>query len=442
MRDAVRSIVAAGGVVLGCGAVFGGIALRSRVDFAGTDLTASNRNTVLSTWVASRDNSVVNVSAADYYAQMVDLLKQYYVEQITNDQKLATGSVRGMISSLNDPRSTFLDPSQFRALLDRQRGIYQGIGADLTLELAGYKGKGLSLRTPHELDAPPEDAQDAAERLPRVPRLIVSAVVPGGPADRAGVRIGDQVTDIDGHWVVDESLLNKFRTEQRLFTEKKIKFSDIAPLQRELRKKIERDLLPMPAAQRLLIGKEGSVTVSWARNGTARTTKIDKGISRMPGFAQSAGVVRLSMTEDSVKQLTGAIKGRSAITIDLRDEPEGEYDVIQEALQALAPSGNYGEFVTSRREPSAPLLVSSGNPNPPKITLLVDRSTDGPAAILASALSSHGRAILKGSEMGGDLTVRQTVQLADGSGYTLVTGEYQSKASKPSLVAAAEVRGR
>jgi C-terminal processing protease CtpA/Prc len=83
------------------------------------------------------------------------------------------------------------------------------------------------------------------------------------------------------------------------------------------------------------------------------------------------------------------------------------------------------------------LSVASGNPSPPRITLLVDRTTRGPAEVLALALSSHGRAVLKGSAMGGDLGVRQTVQLPDGTGYTLETSDYQAISSKPALMAEA-----
>ena len=432
MNDAIRSTVAAGSLVLGCAGVFGGISLRNRVDLDGVNLTASVNNPVLSTWVASRDSSDVSIPASDYYSQMVSLLKQYYVEPITNDQKLATGSVRGMISSLGDPRSLFLDPAEFQAFKDRQIGIYQGIGVDLTLELNGAKGKST------QLGLQPEDAEEAMARLSRIPRLVVAAVVPGGPADRAGVHVGDQVADIDGHWVVNEALRDKFRDQLHLYVEKKITYAQIAPLRRELRKKAERALLPMRAGEKLMVGKEGTVTVTWERNGSTRTTKLAETVTHMPGFAVNGDVIRLPITTTAINQLIGAIKGKTSVTIDLRNDPEGDYSAVEDAIKALAPSGNYGEFVTSRHEGPTPLVVKSGNSSPPKITLLVDRSTNGPAAIVASALSSHGRAVLKGSEMGGDLALRQAVELSDGSGYTLVTGEYQARSSKPGLVAKAE----
>jgi C-terminal processing protease CtpA/Prc len=140
--------------------------------------------------------------------------------------------------------------------------------------------------------------------------------------------------------------------------------------------------------------------------------------------------------------LRDAVKGHRALTIDLRNDPEGDYSSIVPILQALVPSGTYGEFLNSREGSGTPLIVSDGNPHPPQITLLVDGSTNGPAAIIASALSSHGRATLKGSEMGSNLLSKQTAALPDGSGYTLATGEYRARAHKNGLVAAAEVKAR
>jgi hypothetical protein len=74
------------------------------------------------------------------------------------------------------------------------------------------------------------------------------------------------------------------------------------------------------------------------------------------------------------------------------------------------------------------LTIENGNASAPKITFVVDRTTRGPAEIIAVALSSHGRAVLSGSLTGGDLSIRQVVSLPDGSGYELVTGDYTAVA--------------
>jgi len=146
-------------------------------------------------------------------------------------------------------------------------------------------------------------------------------------------------------------------------------------------------------------------------------------------------VIRLPMTDAAADDLETAIKGRREVTIDLRNDPEGSFQAAVKCLQDLAPSGTYGEFVTNRQESPSPLVVTDGNAHPPKITLLVDRTTRGPAEILADALSGHGKAVLKGSEPGGDREVLQTVELGDGTGYSLVTSAFEVTNPKKNLMA-------
>jgi carboxyl-terminal processing protease len=420
-------------VVIACGCVYGGLALRSHIDTVGATLTASASNSVLSTWVASRDEDV-DVPAPDYYERMVGLLKEYYVEPIKNDEKLATGSVRGMIASLADPRSSFMDQKEFRACVDRQNGIYQGIGADFYLQLDGPKPKAKG--TNRGLGVPPEDTEEAVARLAKVPRLVVAAVVPGGPAARAGVLPGDVVTWIDGRWVVEEGLLDRFNAARKLFEEGKITFSQISPLQKELRRKMQRALLPNRAMDRLVIGTDGQVTVTWKRNGVERVTTLSKAKSGMPAFGPEAdGSLRLPVTQVASEKLSAAIAGKRTITIDLRNQPEGNFAAAVRCLQILAPNGTYGEFISDRHEPASALKISEGNQDPPKIVLRVDRTTRGPAEMLALALSGRNRAVLTGTEMGGDLSVLQTVELPDGTGYNLVTSEFRPEIGKQGLVA-------
>ncbi|HWD37948.1 MAG TPA: S41 family peptidase [Fimbriimonas sp.] len=428
MNDVLKSVVAAAGVTAACLTIRWGAQLREKVDLGG--LQASNSNSMwFGNWLASQSNDV-NVPASEYYDQMVSLLKQYYVEPIGNDEKLASGSVRGMVGSLGDVKSLFMDSKEFHAYVNRQKGLYEGIGVSLSLELPPGK------KSPQQgLQPQPEDAEEAVAEISRFPKVVVSAVVPGGPADLAGVKAGDSVADIDGHWVVDQALLDKFRHEQSLFNERKITFSEIAPLQRELRQKTERALLPIRAEDKLLLGTSGSVKVVWNRDGVTRTSTIQKGTSRMPGFSDSGGKIVLPMTMDAAQQLKGAIQGKSEVTIDLRNNPTGDYEAMAACLDALVPAGNYGQLANDKGEKPSPVNVSRGNPHPPKITLLVDKTTRGPAEILALALSSHGKATLSGSETGGDRSVRETIELPDGSGYDLVTAVYRPLAPTKSELA-------
>jgi hypothetical protein len=89
--------------------------------------------------------------------------------------------------------------------------------------------------------------------------------------------------------------------------------------------------------------------------------------------------------------------------------------------------------VYSEKGKTQKLAVAVGNSKPPKIDVIVDQTTRGPAEILATALESHKLARVSGTS-GGDKSVIEVVTLPDGSGYTLVTGEYRpfpAVATKP-----------
>jgi carboxyl-terminal processing protease len=313
-----------------------------------------------------------------------------------------------------------MDPNEFTAYLNREKGIYEGIGVDLVLQQHGSKP------TTTQLQPPPQDAQDAVATMSRFPSVVVSAVVPGGPADKAGVKVGDVVADIDGHWVVEDTLLEKFKKARDLFNTNKLTYSQIAPLQKELRDKTERALLPARTFPRLLLGKSGSVNVTWTRNGVSRTTNIEKAVSAMPGFSSTGGTIVLPMSESGAKGLQTAISGKKAVSIDLRYDPEGSFPAMLQCLQVLAPPGHYGEIVNQRSEGPTIVLVPTGNPKPPKITLLVGPATRGPAAIFALALSRYRYATLDGRLPTGNVTVKQDVELPQGYGYDLAIGEYRT----------------
>ncbi|HEY0868144.1 MAG TPA: S41 family peptidase, partial [Fimbriimonas sp.] len=200
-------------------------------------------------------------------------------------------------------------------------------------------------------------------------------------------------------------------------------------IRKEVREKTERDLLPQKARQRLLIGKGENVVVVWTRNGSNRTTTLRKAESRMPGLSSNGDAIRLQFVAGAADWLEKQIEGKKQVTIDLTNNPLGDFGEMKRSLAVLAPTGTYGTLKTSRTDKAAtPLAVSDGNASPPKITLKVDGSTRGAAQIFALALKSKNLAALQGTMPTSDTKVYEVTRLPDGSGYTLVTSEYKATA--------------
>lgn len=111
---------------------------------------------------SSRDKQ----SLFEPFWQSWDLVHEFYVDQPVNDELMMQGAIRGMMESLGDEHTSYLDPAMFQAANAHLQGEeYEGIGAwvDTTGEF-----------------------------------LTIISPMPGSPAEKAGLKPGDKVLAIDG----------------------------------------------------------------------------------------------------------------------------------------------------------------------------------------------------------------------------------------------------
>jgi carboxyl-terminal processing protease len=429
MSEVKQSLQAAAGVVVCAVAVLVGASMRNQRDLGGAVAGPSYATQGL---LASRAGTQ-EVPASDYFFALSEKLMKEYVEPVADEQKLASGAVRGMVNSLGDPKSTFMGKDEFKAFLNARQGQYEGIGVDLALVLdsTGPTVK----RNAADTESNEASAEEALALGFRIPRVKVVNVVPGGPADRAGVKAGDFVYAVDDHWVANTAEVAEFRKTQKLFLEKKIERTEYNAIYKALRKKMDRALMPSKVTERLIVGGAGVIKVEWERGKQRRTTEIQKARVTAPALAVTGDVIRLPLRDGSVAGLKKALEGKSAVTLDLRHNANGDFTVMRECLALLAPAGKYGTLTTDKKEKPDLLIIEKGTASPPQITLLVDNTTGGAAEIFALALSNKGLAKLSGTTMAGDRAVRQIVQLPDGTGYTLVTGIYKPQIETSTVVA-------
>jgi len=93
------------------------------------------------------------------------LKKQYVDEESVSDKKLFYGAIRGMVASLGDPYTVFMDPKISKEFSDDLAGTFEGIGAEI-----GIKNEILTIVAP----------------------------LPEMPAEKAGLKPGDKVLEING----------------------------------------------------------------------------------------------------------------------------------------------------------------------------------------------------------------------------------------------------
>jgi carboxyl-terminal processing protease len=406
------------GFIVAAAALPVGIALRDMRDVGSANPTKTalaDRNLVASM-------QPVAIPEADYFRDVSALLKHEYVEPVTDDQKLASGAVRGMILSLNDAGSLFYDKNEFRTLLNQREGKFEGIGAQFALVERGEINRSADQSLGGQ---PPESAEESLMTRIRIPRLAVVALTPDGSAAKAGVKVGDLVYEIDQHWVANTDLLVKFQRAQQDYDKKKITLSQLNTVRKEVREKTERALMPMKASNKLTQGSSGTVRVVWERSGQKRETLLAKSLTNLTGNgAVTNGVATLRFSTGADETLKKALAGKVS-ALDLRQSVDGDYATMRKCLALVTPSGTYGAITSERASKPTPVVVKSSVAKPPKLKLLVDSSTRGASLIFAKVLQKSGVAVLVGRP-GEDVAVRTTVALPDGTGYTLVTGLYDA----------------
>ncbi len=422
MSDYKKSVTSAVGVLAAVFAVLGGNVWRNHVESP-----AGANSFTLDNLLASK-NADSDVGEVDFFHEMTKLLKREYVDPISDDQKLAAGAVRGMIGSLGDPDSLYFDKDQFKTFNNARNGNYEGVGAEFALRISsptGPNNRAGILPGPNEADAAP-----SPEAPITVPELVVTAVIPGGSADKAGVRTGDVVSYVDNRWIVDSEAIVRFRTAQKAVAANKMSHTDYAALHKDLRVRFDTSILPLRARDILQTGDKGSIDVVWKRAGETRHTVLPRAkIAEQPFQLSGNEVRKLYFTDGASEKLSEAAAGKKILTIDLRNNVNGDFQEMRRCLAVIAPAGEYG-FVTADKEkkPQA-ISVGKGNSSAPKITLIVDKSTGGVAEIFALALKSKGLAKINGGDMSSDKNVIEVFSLPDGSGYSLVNGRYTQTAA-------------
>lgn len=379
------------------------------------EMPDSGRGLSVSELFASKD-AQFDIAESDYYAGISNLLKEKYVDPISDDKKLLSGAVRGMITGLNDPDSTFFNPTEFAAYKSVRAGIYTGVGVWLD-----YK----SVKSDIKVEG------NTGEVM--LPHLAVVSVAPGSSADRAGVKVGDLVSEIDDHWVMNSETIVKYRQAQADYFQKKIDFKTINDLRKDIKEKLDKSVTPTRAKERLSTGNTGVTHVKFERDGKIIDTQLTKGSYEVPSLKEINGSFVLAFTSGAPEALKNFVTGKSELTIDLRNNVLGDYETMRKCLAVVAPAATFGYFENKKNTTPVMLKTDTGIAKAPKIKLLVDTSTRDAAEIFAVALSSKGFATLSGTQMGNSRMHREICQLPDGSGYTLVTGIF--KPGEPKKIA-------
>ena len=278
-------------------------------------------------------------------------------------------AIRGMLASLNDPYTRFLDPKQFKEMRIDTSGELMGVGIQLSLDTTTKE-------------------------------LVVVSPIEGTPASRAGVLSKDVIVSIDGN------------STKGMSTEDAVK------------------LIRGPEGSDVILGlRRGDqvldVPLTRARiEINAVTYRLNKTKDQ-----QKIGYIRLKQfNANAAKEMRQAAKsleeqGAEGYVLDLRGNPGG---LLEASIDIARQWLNEGIIVSTRtREGIRDVRRATGSAITDKpLVVLIDQGSASASEILSGSLQDNSRAELVGQKTFGKGLVQAVRGLSDGSGLTVTIAKY------------------
>jgi len=279
---------------------------------------------------------------------------------------LGEAAIKGMVKSLNDPYSIFLDNKQWEYYRNAMNGqTFAGIG----VELAVKNG-----------------------------RLVITTPLKGSPAEKAGIQPGDLIIKVNGTACEGreyDDVLNSFDGEKG------------SPITLTL--------------------KRGSVVKDFVV--VRDYIRFEPVSARIIGTSPPTGYISIpyfgSKTDSEVMKALDALKakGVTRLIIDLRGDPGGDFAASQKIASFFVQNG---VIVKVQKRGSAPqdILPQGRYSYSFKTAALINEGSASAAEVLACSLADNGKAVLVGTRSFGKGLVQSLYQLPGNTALKLSTSKY------------------
>jgi len=309
--------------------------------------------------------------ALESVEQAWDIIFDEYVGKDQLDASaLSQGAIEGMLEALDDPYTSYLNTEAYQLGLTALEGEFEGIGAHVTI---------------------------------RDEQLTIIAPIADSPADKAGIKAGDVILEIDGVSTAEMSLAEavlKIRGPEgtsvrlRIFHQgQTIKAFEAVEEIEIVRAKIE-----LPSVRSEMRGDIGYINITH--------------------FSERTNEELTSALESIIE------KEARGIILDLRSNSGGLLPIVIDVASHFLKEGVVVNVVDSQGEQTALEVKSMEVTTDLPMVVLVDSFTASGGEVLAGALQDYGRATIAGSKTFGKGSVNVLRQLKDGSALYITTARW------------------
>lgn len=325
------------------------------------------------------DTSLQGANAESIYAQGLALLRKYYYNgPITppKTRQLTYDAIRGMLLTLHDPFSSFLDPDEWLQFQETTtRGDFEGIGTMLRAD---------------------------------PPRVIVDEVIESGPAEHVGMKAGDVIMRVNGAPVMGKDI------------------NDVVKM------------IKGPAGSKVSITvARGNKTITFSITRARVEPPVVKYWMEDP-VNKIAHIYLSEFNEKSLDQLNKAFaaleaQGMRALVFDLRSNPGGLLEKAVEIASLFIPQNSvpalHNNVVIIHEgdgEEQGRKLETVDTPYKHRVPLvvLVNEGSASASEIVTGAIKDYGAGTIIGQRTYGKGCVQTLFQLDDGSCLRLTTALY------------------
>jgi carboxyl-terminal processing protease len=299
--------------------------------------------------------------------QIVDILAREYVDpDRLDDRALYEAAINGLLKSLSDTGTFYVDPDTYRINVLPSSGTFEGIGATVS--------------------------QEGGE-------IVIVAPIKGTPAEAAGIRAGDVILAVDGQstqgWTVDQAVL-KIRGPAGTPVTLTIRHSD-------------------QTTEDITIVRDEIRVESVSTTPPGGTLKDEDG-----NAVTDIAYVRISeftgRTEEELRPVLRDVSGDGykGLILDLRGNPGGLLETTVGVADMFLDQGIILVEVSRSGEERIYNASRGGEAVDMPLVVLVDQFSASGSEVLSAAIQENGRGILLGQKTFGKGTVNIARPLSDG----------------------------
>jgi len=299
--------------------------------------------------------------------QARDIVLENTILAIPEEPGLEYGMIRGMLETLNDPHTIFVEPAAHEVQSDQLTGSYGGVGIRLE-----------------------RDTQMQWRIYP----------LPNSPALEAGIQDADLLLQGGGLVITSETDDVALLAAIRGPVGEKVNLT----IQRKgetLTFTIERQSVPLPS-------------VTW----NLLPEAPDIGLVQVNRIADTTADEIQAGIEDLQAQ------GAEALILDLRDNGGGLVEAGVDIARLFLAEGEILHQQFKGETEKVYEVEKSGPYSDLTLVVLVNGNTASSAEIIAGALAAHERAVLIGAPTYGKNTIQYVFDLEDGSSVHVTSGEW------------------